>query len=132
MILTISSANKCCASLDTSSIFSIARNVMSYCLSSSGVIKSLFLFVSFSLIVVFSILINWNVEADCFAVLSLYSDESGKPKSISIETGFKPFLLYSQIFLIARFEASDKPYRMQKLSISLSINAFRFSSLVIV
>lgn len=38
----------------------------------------------------------------------------------------------SQIFLIARFAASDKLYRMQKPSISLSINAFRFSSLLII
>ena len=38
----------------------------------------------------------------------------------------------SQIFLIARFAASDKPYRMTKPSISLSINAFLFSSLLII
>lgn len=38
----------------------------------------------------------------------------------------------SQIFLIARFAASDKPYRMHNPSISLSINAFRFSLLVII
>lgn len=38
----------------------------------------------------------------------------------------------SQIFLIARFAASDKLYRMHKPAISLSINAFRFSSLLII
>lgn len=37
----------------------------------------------------------------------------------------------SQIFLMARRAASDKLYRMHKPSISLSINAFRFSSLLI-
>ena len=38
----------------------------------------------------------------------------------------------SQIFLMARRAASDKLYRMHKPSISLSINAFRFSSLLII
>lgn len=37
----------------------------------------------------------------------------------------------SQIFLIARRAASDKPYRRHTPSISLSSNAFRFSSLLI-
>ena len=38
----------------------------------------------------------------------------------------------SQIFFMARRAASDKLYRMHKQSISLSINAFRFSSLLII
>lgn len=38
----------------------------------------------------------------------------------------------SQIFLMARCAASDKLYRMHNPSISLSINAFRFSSLLII
>ena len=52
--------------------------------------------------------------------------------SHSIATGFVPNLSNSQIFLIARFAASDKLYRMHKPSISLSINAFCFSLLLMI